>query len=95
MVGQTEANLKQAGKTYRRYFAKNLSWPTYKRVGLKNAAYKIMADPNHQILGAHILSDHATGMINTIKQAMLHETTVDELYQQTIVTAPILPGKVI
>ena len=25
-------------------------------------------------------------MINTIKQAMLHQTTVDELYQQTIVS---------
>jgi len=86
MVGQTEADLKQAGKTYRRSFAKNLTWPTYKRVGLKNAAYKILADPNHQILGAHILSDHAAGMINTIKQAMLHETTVDELYRQTIVS---------
>ncbi len=41
MVGQTEADFKQAGKTYRRSFAKNLSWPTYKRVGLKHAAYKI------------------------------------------------------
>ena len=86
MVGQTEADLKQAGKTYRRSFAKNLSWPTYRRVGLKNAAYKILADPNNQILGAHILSDHVAGMINTIKQAMLNETTVDELYRQTIVS---------
>jgi glutathione reductase (NADPH) len=86
MVGQTEADLKQAGKTYRRSFAKNLSWPTYKRVRLKNAAYKILADPNHQILGSHILSDHAAGMITTIKQTMLHETAVDELYRQTIVS---------
>jgi glutathione reductase (NADPH) len=86
MVGQIEAELKQDGQSYRKSFAKNLGWPTYKRVGLKHAAYKILADTNHKILGAHILSDQASGMINTIKQAMLNETTVEELYQQTIVS---------
>ena len=86
MVGQTEAELKQAGHTYRKSFAKNISWPTYKRVGLKSAAYKILTGANNQILGAHILSDHASGMLNTIKQAMLNETTVEELYRQTIVS---------
>ena len=86
MVGQTEAALKQDRKTYQKSFAKNLSWPTYKRVGLEHAAYKILIDGNNQILGAHILSDHASGMINTIKQAMLNKTTVDELYRQAIVS---------
>jgi glutathione reductase (NADPH) len=86
MVGQTEDSLKQGGQNYHRSFAKNLSWPTYKRVGLKHAAYKILTDANNLILGAHILSDQAAGVINTIKQAMLNQTTVDELYQQTIVS---------
>jgi glutathione reductase (NADPH) len=86
MVGQTEDSLKQDGQTYHRSFAKNLSWPTYKRVGLKHAAYKILTDTNNLILGAHILSDQASGLINTIKQAMLNKTTVDELYKQTIVS---------
>jgi glutathione reductase (NADPH) len=86
MVGQTEDALKQDGKTYDKSFAKNLSWPTYKRVSLKHAAYKILVDDNHQILGAHILSDQASGMINTIKQAMLNGTPVYELYQQSIVS---------
>jgi glutathione reductase (NADPH) len=86
MVGKTEENIKQDVQTYRKSFAKNLNWPTYQRVGLKDAAYKILIDTKNQILGAHILSDHAAGMINTIKQAMLHQTTVDELYQQTIVS---------
>ena len=86
MVGQTEDSLKQDGQTYHKSFAKNLSWPTYKRVGLKHAAYKILTDAHKKILGAHILSDQTSGLINTIKQAMLHETTVDELYQQTIVS---------
>ena len=86
MVGQTEDSLKQRGKTYHKSFAKNLSWPTYKRVGLKHAAYKILTDTNNLILGAHILSDQASGLINTIKQAMLNETTVEKLYQQTIVS---------
>ena len=86
MVGQTEGALKEGGQTYHKSFAKNLSWPTYRRVGLKHATYKILADANNQILGAHVLSDHAAGMINTIKQAMVHETTVDELYLQAIVS---------
>jgi glutathione reductase (NADPH) len=86
MVGQTEDSLKQDGQNYQKSFAKNLGWPTYKRVGLKHAAYKILTDANNLILGAHILSDQASGVINTIKQAMLNKTTVDELYQQTIVS---------
>ncbi len=86
MVGQTEDALKQKGKTYDKSFAKNLSWPTYKRVGLKHAAYKVLVDAKNQILGAHILSDHASGLINTIKQAMLNGATVSELYQQSLVS---------
>ena len=86
MVGKTEADLKRDEQTYRKSFAKNLNWPTYQRVGLKHAAYKLLADANNQIIGAHFLSDHASGLINTIKQAMLNQTTVDELYQQTIVS---------
>jgi len=86
MVGQTEDSLKQDGQNYHKSFAKNLSWPTYKRVGLKHAAYKILTDTNNLIIGAHILSDQASGLINTIKQAMLNETTVEKLYQQTIVS---------
>ena len=86
MVGQTEDFLKRDGQRYQKSFAKNLSWPTYKRVGLKHAAYKVLADQNNHILGAHILSDAPSGMINTIKQAMLNGTTVDELYPQTIVS---------
>jgi glutathione reductase (NADPH) len=86
MVGQTEDSLKKDGQTYHKSFANNLSWPTYKRVGLKHAAYKILTDENNKILGAHILSDQVSGIINTIKQAMLNLTTVDKLYQQTIVS---------
>jgi glutathione reductase (NADPH) len=86
MVGQTEGSLKQEGQNYHKSFAKNLSWPTYKRLGLKHAAYKILTDANNLILGAHILSAQASGVINTFKQAMLNKTTVDELYQQTIVS---------
>jgi glutathione reductase (NADPH) len=85
MVGRTEADLKQDGLTYHKSFAKNLGWPTYKRVGLTHAAYKILTDVDNQILGAHILSDQASGLINTIKQAMVNQTTAAELYRQAIV----------
>jgi glutathione reductase (NADPH) len=86
MVGQTEDALKQEGRTYHKSFAKNLGWPTYKRVGLTHAAYKILTDAEDQILGAHILSDHAAGVITTIKQAMVNQTTAAELYRQAIVS---------
>ncbi|MDA3897545.1 MAG: NAD(P)/FAD-dependent oxidoreductase [Desulfobacteraceae bacterium] len=86
MIGQTEAALKQTGQTYHRSFAKNLRWPTYRRVGLKHAAYKLLTDADNRILGAHILSDNASGMINTIRQAMLNQTPADLLYRQSIVS---------
>jgi glutathione reductase (NADPH) len=86
MVGKTEDALKQTGRAYRKSFARNLNWPTYRRVGLKHAAYKLLIDADNKILGAHIISDHAAGVINTIKQAMINETTVDDLYRQTLVS---------
>ncbi|UCF93003.1 MAG: NAD(P)/FAD-dependent oxidoreductase [Desulfobacterales bacterium] len=86
MVGQTEKALQQHGVAYRRSFAKNLQWPTYRRVGLQHAAYKILVGPDNRILGVHLLSDNASGLINTLKQAMLNGTPADELYWQSIMS---------
>ncbi len=86
MVGHTEAALKKDKQSYRKSYARNLNWPTYQRVGLKHAAYKILVDEKNQILGAHILSDQASGMINTLKQAMLNGMSVNELYRQSILS---------
>jgi hypothetical protein len=41
---------------------------------------------DNRVLGAHILSDNASGLINTLKQAMLNSTTVEELYWQSIMS---------
>jgi glutathione reductase (NADPH) len=86
MVGKTEDLLKKEGVEYQKSFGKNLRWPTYKRVGLAHAAYKILAGPDGRILGAHILSDNASGLINTLKTAMLNGITTDALYRQSIMT---------
>jgi glutathione reductase (NADPH) len=86
MVGQTEDTLKQAGTPYIKGAAENLRWPTYRRIGMEHAAYKILIDPNQHILGAHFLSDNAAGLVNTVKQAMLYGQTVDDLYYQSIMT---------
>ena len=51
---------------------------------MKHAAYKILVDANDLILGAHVLSDNATGLINTFKQAMLDKTPVPELHRSNI-----------
>ena len=86
MVGQTEDALKQSGTPYVKSAAQNLKWPTYRRIGMKHAAYKILVDPDQHFLGAHFLSDNAAGLVNTIKQAMLNGQTVEELYYQSVMT---------
>lgn len=86
MVGRTEEQLRQDGIDYWKSFDTRLSWPTYRRVGLEYAAYKILVDRDNRILGAHILSDHAAGLINTFKQAMLDGTPAEELYRNNIMT---------
>ncbi|MGD9211291.1 MAG: NAD(P)/FAD-dependent oxidoreductase [Desulfobacteraceae bacterium] len=86
MVGMTEAALKQKGMAYQKSFSKNLSWPTYKRVGLKGAAFKILSSPKGNILGAHILSDYATGLINVFSLAINNQITVETLYRKSVMT---------
>jgi len=86
MIGKTEDALKKDGRSYGKSFSKNLSWPTYRRVGMKHAAYKILVDDERRILGAHFLSDNATGLVSIIRQAMMHSITADKLYRQTLVS---------
>ena len=86
MVGKTETALRQEGIRYRRSFEKNLGWPTYKRIGLKHAAYKILVDEDNRILGAHFLSDYAGGLVHTIRLAMVNSISADELYRQCIMS---------
>ena len=84
MVGKTEEQLKEENITYYKSFDTHLGWPTYRRVGLKQAAYKILIDRQDRIVGAHLLSDNTTGLINTFKQAMIDETPVAELHRNNI-----------
>jgi len=86
MVGKTEADLQKNGIAYEKRFAKNLTWPTYRRIGLTHAAYKILTSPEGRILGAHFLSDNASGLVNTLRLAMINNITVDQLYRQSIMS---------
>jgi glutathione reductase (NADPH) len=86
MLGKTEQQLIDEDITYWKSYGTNLSWPTYRRVGLKFAAYKILVDRDDLILGAHVLSDNATGLINTFKQAMIDKMPVTELHRNNIMT---------
>ena len=86
MVGSTEKALKEAGVAFRKSFDKNLDWPTYRRVGMKSAAYKLLAGEDGRLLGAHVLSDNATGLINTCTLAMVNHISVDDLYRQSTMT---------
>jgi glutathione reductase (NADPH) len=86
MVGATEAALKEKGVAYRKSFAKNLTWPTYRRVGMTSAAYKLLAGEDGQLLGAHVLSDNATGLIAICSLAMRNRIAVDDFYRQSVMT---------
>ena len=65
---------------------KHLDWPTYERVGMKSAAYKLLAGEDGRLLGVHVLSDNATGLINTCTLAMRNRIPVDTLYRQSFMT---------
>lgn len=86
LVGKTEAELIKEKTKYWKSFDKEVNWTTYRRVGMKHAAYKILVDGDSKILGAHVLADNATGLINTFKQAMLDGTTVAELHKANIMS---------
>jgi len=86
MVGKTEATLQKEHTSYRKSFARNLRWPTYRRVGMAHAAYKIMVGDDGRFLGAHFLSDNAAGLVNTIRLAMMNGLSVETLYHQSIMS---------
>ncbi len=86
MVGKTEAALAGAGVSYRRSFARNLRWPTYRRVGLEHAAYKILAAEDGRLLGAHFLADSAAGLANTVRLAMVNGLAARGLYEQSVLS---------
>ncbi len=86
MVGKTEEQLIEEKTRYWRNMDTELSWPTYRRVGLRRAAFKILVDENDHILGAHILSDNATGIINTFRMAMLHSIDIRRLHEDAMMS---------
>jgi len=86
MVGKTEAALQKDGVAFRKSFDKNLQWPTYQRIGLAHAAYKILVAADGRFLGAHFLSDNASGLVNTLRMAMINKITVEQLYRQSIMS---------
>lgn len=84
MVGKTEEALRQEGIKYWKSHNTRVSFPTYRRVGMKYAAYKILVDGSDHVLGAHILSDSATGLINIFKQAMIDNVPIGKLRDDNI-----------
>jgi len=86
MIGKTEDALKKENIRYFKSFGKNLSWPTYRRVGMRHAAYKILVDEDNRILGGHILSDNASGLLHTLRMAMVSGMTAGELHRHSIMT---------
>ncbi len=86
MVGKTEAALQEKGIDYQKSSGDHLGWPTYRRVGMRQAAYKLLVGEEGKILGAHILSDNAAGLINIFTLAMANSISAAALYHQSIMT---------
>lgn len=86
MVGSTEDELKEKGLRYYKNADQGLSWPTYRRVGLRQAAYKVLVDEDSRVLGAHVISDNAAGLIEMFKTAMLDGRSVEDLYWRSVMT---------
>ncbi|MEX1298201.1 MAG: FAD-dependent oxidoreductase, partial [Desulfotignum sp.] len=86
MVGKTEETLQKENTPYWKSYETDLGWPTYRRIGMKHAAYKILVDENGCILGAHFLGDNTTGLVNTFKQAMLDNAPVKKVQQDHIMS---------
>ncbi len=86
MVGATEDTLRSDGVRYYTNSDKRIGWPTYKRVGLEHAAFKVMVDEDSRILGAHVISDNASGLINIFKQAMIDGHTADKLFWDNVMS---------
>lgn len=86
MVGATEAALQAQGTPYRKSVGRGLGWPTYRRIGLRHAAYKVLAGLDGRVLGAHFISDQAGGVINAFTQAMRDGKTVDAIYHDQIMS---------
>ena len=86
MVGKTEEQLQEENIKYWKSYDTQLSMPTYRRLGMKYAAYKILVDENDLILGAHFLSDNATGMVNTFKQAMIDNIPIGKLRDDNVMS---------
>ncbi|HCY83528.1 MAG TPA: NAD(P)/FAD-dependent oxidoreductase [Desulfobacteraceae bacterium] len=84
MAGKTEAALASEGIPYKKHTAEGLDWPTYRRVGLRHAGFKVLTSEDGRILGAHVVSDHAAGMIHTFSRAMADGTQVSRLYRDSI-----------
>jgi len=86
MLGKTEEQLKEEKIKYWKSTDDHLNWPTYRRVGLKHAAYKILVDQRDHILGVHLLLDNTAGLLNTFKQAMIDKTPLAELQRNNIMS---------
>ncbi|THB72351.1 MAG: NAD(P)/FAD-dependent oxidoreductase [Desulfobulbaceae bacterium] len=86
MVGKTEAQLQDEGIKYWKSADTKLSWPTYRRIGMKHGAYKILVGSDDCILGAHFLGDNTSGLVNTCKQAMIDRIPIGKLRDDNIMS---------
>ena len=81
-VGLTEFEIGKESSEIKVNKGDMATWPTSKRIGQKQAAYKVIIDKDsRKILGAHILGHNAGELINIFTMAMKFNLTTDQLQE--------------
>ncbi len=79
-VGLTEHQAEEKDLSFRVNSQDTSSWYSAKRIGLKYARFKVIIDEDtDEILGAHLLGNHAEEVINIFALAMKEHITVTQL----------------
>jgi glutathione reductase (NADPH) len=79
-VGLTEEQAKQKKLDFRVNQGTTTHWPSSKRIGEENGAYKILIDKHtDQILGAHLARHNSSEVINVLALAMKYKIKATEL----------------
>jgi glutathione reductase (NADPH) len=78
-VGMTEEQAASSGLRFRINRGAMQAWPSSRRIGQKNAFYKVLLQDNGNLLGAHLLGHNSSDTINIFAAAMNFGVTNQEL----------------
>jgi glutathione reductase (NADPH) len=80
-VGLLEPDAPRQGIRYEKFEGDSSKWAEFKRIGEKEAGYKILYDPDTRlVLGAHLLGHNSGEVINVFALAIRFGLSLDDLW---------------